>query len=73
MRDADPVKKAASVGALDEAREKAAGSARVSSRARLRESGGRGLGLPSKANGGLVGPISRDEINEELLKMISTM
>ena len=28
---------------------------------------------PSKANGGLIGPISRDEMNEELLKMISKM
>ena len=28
---------------------------------------------PSKANGGLIGPISRDEMNEELLKMIAKM
>jgi len=28
---------------------------------------------PSKANGGLIGPISRDEMNEEVLKMISSM
>src|SRR4029450_2660316 len=28
---------------------------------------------PSKANGGLIGPVSRDEMNEELLKIIAKM
>ncbi len=70
----DPVKKQASVGALDEAREKATdirerivkGEAFEKVAAEVSDS-------PSKANGGLIGPISRDEMNEELLKMLSKM
>ena len=70
----DPVKKAASVGALDEAREKAEGiRARIVKGEAFEKVAAEVSDSPSKANGGLIGPISRDEMNEELLKMISTM
>ena len=70
----DPVKKAASVGALDEAREKAADiRARVVKGEPFEKVAAEMSDSPSKANGGLIGPISRDEMNEELLKMISKM
>ena len=70
----DPVKKAASVGAIDEAREKADGiRARIIKGEAFEKVAAEVSDSPSKANGGLIGPISRDEMNEELLKMISTM
>ena len=70
----DPVKKAASVGALDEAREKAAAiRARIVKGEAFEKVAAEVSDAPSKANGGLIGPISRDEMNEELLKMISKM
>ena len=70
----DPVKKAASVGALDDAREKAAEiRARIVKGEAFEKVAAEVSDAPSKANGGLIGPISRDEMNEELLKMISTM
>ena len=72
--EVDPVKKAASVGALDEAREKAAGIRdRVAKGEAFEKVAAEVSDSPSKANGGLIGPISRDEMNEELLKMLSTM
>ena len=72
--EVDPVKKAASVGALDEAREKAdAIRARVLKGESFDKLAAEVSDAPSKANGGLIGPISRDEMNEELLKMISKM
>jgi peptidyl-prolyl cis-trans isomerase SurA len=70
----DPVKKVPSVGALDEAREKAADiRARIVKGEAFEKVAAEVSDSPSKANGGLIGPISRDEMNEELLKMISTM
>ena len=70
----DPVKKIASVGALDEAREKAAAiRARIVKGEPFVKVAAEASDAPSKANGGLIGPISRDEMNEELLKMISKM
>ena len=70
----DPVKKAASVGALDEAREKAAAiRERIVKGEPFEKVAAEASDAPSKANGGLIGPISRDEMNEQLLKMISTM
>jgi peptidyl-prolyl cis-trans isomerase SurA len=70
----DTVKKAASVGALEEAREKATEiRARVLKGEAFEKVAADVSDSPSKANGGLIGPISRDEMNEELLKMISTM
>ena len=70
----DPVKKAASVGALDDAREKAAEiRARIVKGEAFEKVAAEVSDSPSKANGGLIGPISRDEMNEDLLKMISTM
>jgi peptidyl-prolyl cis-trans isomerase SurA len=70
----DPVKKAASVGALEEAREKAADiRARIVKGEAFEKVAAEVSDAPSKANGGLIGPISRDEMNEELLKMISAM
>lgn len=70
----DPVKKVASVGALDEAREKAAAiRARIVKGEAFEKVAAEASDAPSKANGGLIGPISRDEMNEELLKMISSM
>jgi peptidyl-prolyl cis-trans isomerase SurA len=72
--EVDPVKKAASVGALDDAREKAAEiRARILKGEAFEKVAADVSDSPSKANGGLIGPISRDEMNEELLKMISTM
>lgn len=70
----DPVKKQASVGALDDAREKAAEiRARIVKGEAFEKVAAEVSDAPSKANGGLIGPISRDEMNEELLKMISKM
>ncbi len=72
--EVDPVKKAPSVGALDDAREKAEGiRARIAKGEPFEKVAAEVSDSPSKANGGLIGPISRDEMNEELLKMISTM
>ena len=71
---ADPVKKLASVGALEEAREKANEiRGRILKGEAFEKVAAEVSDAPSKANGGLIGPISRDEMNEELLKMISTM
>ncbi len=71
---ADPEKKAFSVGALEDARDKAAAiRARVLKGESFDKLAAELSDSPSKANGGLIGPISRDEMNEELLKMISTM
>ena len=70
----DPVKKAPSVGALDDAREKAAGiRERIVKGEPFEKVAAEVSDSPSKANGGLIGPISRDEMNEELLKMIAKM
>jgi len=70
----DPVKKAASVGALDDAHEKAEGiKARILKGEPFEKVAAEVSDAPSKANGGLIGPISRDEMNEELLKMIAKM
>jgi peptidyl-prolyl cis-trans isomerase SurA len=70
----DPVKKAASVGALDDARDKAAEiRARIVKGEPFEKVAAEVSDAPSKANGGLIGPISRDEMNEELLTMISKM
>ena len=70
----DPVKKVASVGAIEEAREKAAGiRARILKGDAFEKVAAEVSDAPSKANGGLIGPISRDEMNEEVLKMISSM
>ena len=70
----DPVKKVASVGALDDAREKAAAiRARIVKGEAFEKVAAEVSDSPSKANGGLIGPISRDEMNEELLKMLSKM
>ena len=72
--DVDPVKKQPSVGALDEARDKAeALRARVLKGESFDKLAAEVSDAPSKANGGLIGPISRDEINEELLKLIAKM
>jgi peptidyl-prolyl cis-trans isomerase SurA len=71
---ADPVKKIASVGAIEEAREKANEiRARIVKGEAFEKVAAEASDAPSKANGGLIGPISRDEMNEELLKTISTM
>ena len=70
----DPVKKAASVGAIEEAREKAETiRARIVKGESFEKVAGEVSDAPSKANGGLIGPISRDEMNEALLKTISQM
>lgn len=70
----DPVKKQASVGALEEAREKAAAiRERIVKGEPFEKVAAEVSDSPSKANGGLIGPISRDEMNEELLKMLSKM
>jgi peptidyl-prolyl cis-trans isomerase SurA len=70
----DPVKKVASVGAIEEAREKAAGiRERILKGEAFEKVAAEVSDAPSKANGGLIGPISRDEMNEEVLKMISSM
>jgi peptidyl-prolyl cis-trans isomerase SurA len=72
--EVDPVKKASSVGALDDARDKAeAIRARIIKGESFDKLAAEISDSPSKANGGLIGPISRTEMNEELLKMISTM
>ncbi len=68
----DPVKKAPSVGALEDARDKAEGiRARIAKGEAFEKVAAEVSDAPSKANGGLIGPISRDEMNEELLKMIA--
>jgi peptidyl-prolyl cis-trans isomerase SurA len=70
----DAVKKVASVGAIEEAREKAAGiRARILKGEAFEKVAAEVSDAASKANGGLIGPISRDEMNEEVLKMISSM
>ena len=70
----DPVKKAASVGALDDARAKAEEiRARSLKGEAFEKVAGELSDAPSKANGGLVGPISREELNEQLAKMVATM
>jgi peptidyl-prolyl cis-trans isomerase SurA len=72
--EVDPVKKAPSVGALEDARDKVAAiRARVVKGESFDKLAAELSDSPSKANGGLIGPISRDEMNEELLKMISKM
>jgi peptidyl-prolyl cis-trans isomerase SurA len=72
--EVDPVKKAPSVGALDDAREKAAAiRARIAKGEAFEKVAAEVSDSPSKANGGLIGPISRDEMNEELLKIIAKM
>jgi len=66
--------KAASVGAIDDAREKAeAIRERIVKGESFEKVAGEVSDAPSKANGGLIGPISRDEMNEALLKTISQM
>ena len=63
-----------SVGALDDAKEKVeAIRARVVKGESFDKLAAELSDSPSKANGGLIGPISRDEMNEELLKMLSKM
>ena len=70
----DPVKKAPSVGSLEDAEEKAnALRTRIAKGEPFEKVAAEGSDSPSKANGGLIGPISRDEMNEELLKEISKM
>jgi peptidyl-prolyl cis-trans isomerase SurA len=72
--EVDPVKKAVSVGALDESRERAeAIRARIVKGESFEKVAAEASDAPSKANGGLIGPISRDEMNEELLKVMSKM
>jgi peptidyl-prolyl cis-trans isomerase SurA len=72
--EVDPVKKAPSVGALDDAKEKVeAIRARVAKGESFDKLAAELSDSPSKANGGLIGPISRDEMNEELLKIVSKM
>jgi peptidyl-prolyl cis-trans isomerase SurA len=72
--EVDPVKKAPSVGALDDARDKAdAIRARIVKGEAFEKVAADASDSASKANGGLIGPISRDEMNEELLKMVSSM
>jgi peptidyl-prolyl cis-trans isomerase SurA len=72
--EVDPVKKAPSVGALDDARDKATAiRARIAKGEAFEKVAAEVSDSPSKANGGLIGPISRDEMNEELLKVISKM
>jgi peptidyl-prolyl cis-trans isomerase SurA len=72
--EVDPVKKVPSVGAIEEAREEAATiRARIAKGEAFEKVAAELSDAPSKANGGLIGPISRDEMNEELLKTISKM
>jgi peptidyl-prolyl cis-trans isomerase SurA len=72
--EVDPVKKAPSVGALDDSRDKAeAIRTRIVKGEAFEKVAAEVSDAPSKANGGLIGPISRDEMNEELLKIISKM
>jgi peptidyl-prolyl cis-trans isomerase SurA len=70
----DPVKKAPSVGDLEDARDKAEGiRTRIAKGEAFEKVAAEVSDAASKANGGLIGPISRDEMNEELLKMIAKM
>jgi peptidyl-prolyl cis-trans isomerase SurA len=72
--EVDPVKKAPSVGALDDARDKANGiRARIAKGEAFEKVAAEASDSASKANGGLIGPISRDEMNEDLLKLIAKM
>lgn len=72
--EVDPVKKAPSVGALEDARTRAEGlRTRIVKGEAFEKVAAEMSDAPSKANGGLIGPISRDEMNETLLKMISAM
>ena len=72
--EVDPVKKAPSVGALEDAHDKAeALRARVVKGEAFEKVAADVSDAPSKANGGLIGPISRDEMNENLLKLITKM
>jgi peptidyl-prolyl cis-trans isomerase SurA len=70
----DPVKKAPSVGDLEDARDKAEGiRTRIAKGEAFEKVAAEVSDAASKANGGLIGPISRDEMNEELLKIIAKM
>jgi len=70
----DPVKKVASVGAIEEAREKAAGiRERILKGEAFEKVAAEVSDAPSKANGGLIGPISLDDVNPELRKLIEAM
>jgi parvulin-like peptidyl-prolyl isomerase len=72
--EVDPVKKAPSVGALEDAHAKAeALRERIVKGEAFEKVAAEASDSPSKANGGLIGPISRDEMNENLLKMIAKM
>lgn len=72
--EVDPVKKAPSVGALEDAHAKAeAIRARIVKGEAFEKIAAEESDAASKANGGLIGPISRDEMNENLLKMIAKM
>jgi peptidyl-prolyl cis-trans isomerase SurA len=72
--EVDPVKKAPSVGALDDARDKATAIRdRIIKGEAFDKVATEVSDSASKANGGLIGPISRDEMNEELLRIISTL
>ena len=72
--EVDPVKKAPSVGALEDAHAKAeAIRARIVKGEAFEKVAADESDAPSKANGGLIGPISRDEMNENLLKIIAKM
>jgi peptidyl-prolyl cis-trans isomerase SurA len=69
---ADP--KGVSVGAMEEARKKAeAIRARVTKGEAFEKVAAEVSDAASKANGGLIGPISRTEMNDELLKMLAPM
>jgi parvulin-like peptidyl-prolyl isomerase len=66
--------KGISVGALEDARKKTEEiRARVVKGESFEKLAAEISDAPSKANGGLIGPISRTELNEELVKMLSTM
>jgi peptidyl-prolyl cis-trans isomerase SurA len=72
--EVDPARKVASVGAVDEARAEAETvRARIVKGEAFERVAADVSDAPSKANGGLIGPISRDEMNEELLKLISKL
>jgi peptidyl-prolyl cis-trans isomerase SurA len=69
---ADP--KGVSVGAMEEARKKAEGiRARVVKGESFEKVAAEVSDAASKANGGLIGPISRTEMNDDLLKMLAPM